>query len=80
MNPLLSTSTKVLLAAVVVAGLLPLAEAHTCQPGVYSVDPAHRIILICNLLVCWGPPHTCVPRIADGLLADPLAPLAPLLP
>lgn len=62
---MLSRHLKILFAAAVALGLAPLADAHTCQPGVYSVDPNHQMIIICNLLICWGPPHTCVPRMAD---------------
>lgn len=71
---MLSNPLKLLLALVVVAGLSPLADAHTCQPGVYSVDPNHGPALICNLAVCIRMPHVCVPRFAD---TDDAAPLLP---
>ena len=70
-------SRKVLLATMLALALMPLAAAHSCQPGVWSVDPNHAPPVICNLLVCWGPPHACRGDVPP-LLGDPAG--LPLLP
>ena len=80
MTSLTRTPLKLLLATLLAVGLMPLAEAHECQPRVYSVDPSHRIPVLCNLLVCVYVPHACMGSIQDVRLADPAATAAPLLP
>lgn len=73
----MTPATKILLATLLAVGLMPLAAAHQCEEGVYSVDPRHGLTLICNLLVCIHVPHTCLGSV-NGLLADPAG--LPLLP
>ena len=73
---LTSASLKVGLAVFFVLAMSPLGQAHECQPGVYSVDPNHRVY-ICNDFACVVSRHVCVPRLeADtaGVTLDDLLP------
>lgn len=67
-----ATLLKTGLALLFAVGLTPLAAAHECQPGVYSVDPGHRIPVLCNLLVCVYASHVCFPPPASDFAAPEL--------
>lgn len=74
---LLTHLPKLLLAASLALGLLPLAAAHACEQGITSVDRNHQIPLVRNLVVCIQAPHVCSGGIED-VLGGPRA--TPVLP
>lgn len=67
-----ATLLKTGLALLFAVGLSPLADAHTCQPGVYSVDPAHRVPVYCDMFLCIYAQHVCYPPITADVAAPEL--------
>lgn len=52
-----SQALRTSLALLFAVGLVPFATAHTCEPGKWSIDPSH-LILVC-VLICILVHHIC---------------------